>query len=74
MQTVRDSSDILIDTSHLSPWALKSQLVGRFASEDARVFRLHHVLPFRRGVPREADLVFDVRFLRNPHYIEDSAR
>ena len=72
MQTVRDSADILIDTSHLSPWALKSQLVGRFASEDAPGLRVSIMsFSFRRGVPREADLVFDVRFLRNPHYIEE---
>lgn len=72
MQTVRDSADILIDTSHLSPWALKSQLVGRFASEDAQGLCVSIMsFSFRRGVPREADLVFDVRFLQNPHYIEE---
>ena len=72
MQTVRDSADILIDTSHLSPWALKSQLVGRFASEDAPGLCVSIMsFSFRRGVPREADLVFDVRFLQNPHYIEE---
>ena len=72
MQMVRKDADILIDTSHLSPWALKSQLVGRFAPQNVPSLCVSIIsFSFRQGVPREADLVFDVRFLRNPHYINE---
>ena len=72
MQMVRNDADILIDTSHLSPWALKSQLVGRFAPENIPSLCVSIIsFSFRQGIPREADLVFDVRFLRNPHYIDE---
>ena len=72
MQMVRSDADILIDTSHLSPWALKSQLVGRFAPENIPSLCVSIIsFSFRQGIPREADLVFDVRFLRNPHYIDE---
>ena len=72
MRMVRSDADILIDTSHLSPWALKSQLVGRFAPQDSPSLRVSIIsFSFREGTPREADLVFDVRFLRNPHYVDD---
>ena len=72
MQMVRKDADILIDTSHLSPWALKSQLVGRFAHKNVPSLCVSIIsFSFRQGVPREADLVFDVRFLRNPHYINE---
>ena len=72
MRMVRSDADILIDTSHLSPWALKSQLVGRFAPQDRPSLRVSIIsFSFREGAPREADLVFDVRFLRNPHYVDE---
>ena len=66
---VRDRADILIDTSHLTPWMLKRQLMERFAKKDVSVLSIFVTsFSYRLGVPREADLVFDVRFLRNPHY------
>ena len=69
LEPVRDRADILIDTSHLTPWILKRQLMERFARKDVSVLSiLVTSFSYRQGVPREADLVFDVRFLRNPHY------
>jgi UPF0042 nucleotide-binding protein len=66
---VRDSSDIVIDTSALSPHAFKQLLAGHFALERSLATRLAVMsFSYRRGLPREADLVFDVRFLKNPHY------
>jgi UPF0042 nucleotide-binding protein len=63
---VRDSSDIVIDTSALS---FKQLLAGHFALERSLATRLAVMsFSYRRGLPREADLVFDVRFLKNPHY------
>lgn len=69
---VRDSADVVIDTSALSPHQFKQILTGHF-SLGARAGMRIAVMSFsyRRGVPREADLVFDVRFLKNPHYVAE---
>jgi UPF0042 nucleotide-binding protein len=66
---MRDTADLVIDTSVLSPHALKQVLVGHFALGPRVGTRLSVMsFSFRRGLPREADLVFDARFLKNPHY------
>ncbi len=66
---LRARADVVIDTSDLNPWEMRQQL-GEFFSPDLhaglRVFVTSFAYP--HGMPREADLVFDVRFLRNPHY------
>ncbi len=67
---MRDIADLVVDTSSLSPHALKQLLVGHFALGPRLGTRLSVMsFSFRRGLPREADLVFDVRFLKNPHYV-----
>jgi len=66
---VRDSGDVIIDTSALSPHVFKQLLIGHFALGRSPGTRLSVMsFSYRRGLPREADLVFDVRFLKNPHY------
>jgi UPF0042 nucleotide-binding protein len=66
---VRDSADVVIDTSALSPHKFKQLLAGHFALGRGLGTRLSVMsFSYRRGLPREADLVFDVRFLKNPHY------
>jgi len=66
---VRDSADITIDTSALSPHRFKQILAGHFALGPSVGMRISVMsFSFRRGLPREADLVFDARFLKNPHY------
>ncbi|MBV8190933.1 MAG: RNase adapter RapZ [Alphaproteobacteria bacterium] len=67
---VRDSADMVIDTSALSPHQFKQLLAGHFALGRDLATRLSVMsFSYRRGLPREADLVFDVRFLKNPHYV-----
>jgi UPF0042 nucleotide-binding protein len=69
---VRDSADVVIDTSALSPHQFKQVLAGHFALKGTAGLRLAVTsFSFRRGLPREADLVFDARFLRNPHYVPE---
>lgn len=67
---VRDRADLVLDTTGQSPGALKSLLQGQYGAgpgaADLSVFVTS--FSYRRGLPREADLVFDVRFLANPHY------
>ncbi len=66
---MRDSADVVIDTSALSPHEFKQLLGGHFALGRTNGTRLSVMsFSYRRGLPREADLVFDVRFLKNPHY------
>jgi UPF0042 nucleotide-binding protein len=66
---LRDHADTAIDTTLLSPTELRRLLAGHFRLEGGPALSLSLVsFAYRRGLPREADLVFDVRFLANPHY------
>mgnify|MGYP000675236924 FL=1 len=66
---LRERADLTIDSSHLTPADLRQQLLGRFGLEGTLGMSvLVTSFSFREGLPREADLVFDVRFLTNPHY------
>lgn len=63
---LRDHADVRIDTSGLSPHRLKQILAGHFALGASAGVRISVMsFSFRRGLPREADLVFDARFLKN---------
>jgi UPF0042 nucleotide-binding protein len=67
MAPLKAVADSVIDTSELSPSDLRRILAGWFGG--ATQLSLAVVsFAYRYGLPREADLVFDVRFLRNPHY------
>ncbi len=67
---VRDRADITLDTSRLSVRDLRGIIAARFEPESRRAPAIF-VLSFAysRGVPPEADFVFDVRFLTNPHHV-----
>ncbi|MFM7305626.1 MAG: RNase adapter RapZ, partial [Alphaproteobacteria bacterium] len=69
LEALRDTADLTIDTSELPLADLRRMIEGRFAPDAAAGLAVS-VLSFAypKGLPREADLVFDVRFLRNPHY------
>jgi len=67
---LRAVADQVIDTSQLGPHDLKRLLSASFAREDAPGLRVVVVsFSYRNGLPREADIVFDARFLANPHYV-----
>jgi RNase adapter protein RapZ len=71
MAPLRDYSDLTIDTSHLAQPELRQLLAAHFALDAGPGINLMVTsFAFGRGLPREADLVFDVRFLSNPHYRE----
>lgn len=66
---LRARADVVIDTSDLNPWEMRQQVGDHFSpgiDAGLRIFVTSFAYPL--GMPREADLVFDVRFLRNPHY------
>jgi len=69
---LRDRADLVIDTSNLILGDLKRVLHGNFAldaSPGVAVFVTS--FSYRRGLPPEADIVFDARFLVNPHYVAE---
>ena len=67
---LRDRADLVIDTTVLSPGDLKRLLYGHFAlNTQSRITIFITSFSYRHGLPRDADLVVDVRFLRNPHYV-----
>ena len=71
MAALRDHADLVVDTSQLTPHDLRRVLAGHFARRGAAEPTLAVIsFSYRRGLPREADLVFDARFLRNPHYVD----
>jgi UPF0042 nucleotide-binding protein len=70
-QPLRDAADWVVDTSDLPLAALRRMIEQRFGTETTGLAITLTSFAFPSGIPREADLVFDARFLRNPHYIPD---
>ncbi|MBW7458754.1 RNase adapter RapZ [Paenibacillus sepulcri] len=61
----------VIDTSNLKPAQLKERIMSRFANADLSIISINITsFGFKYGIPIDADLIFDVRFLPNPHYVE----
>lgn len=71
LRPVRARADILIDTSDLSPHDLKAELARWFdTGRGAGLAVSVQSFSYKRGVPRGLDMMFDCRFLRNPHWDE----
>lgn len=69
LSPLRDHADQVIDTTGLGLNDLRRQLHGKFSLDVRSSFALFVMsFAYRNGLPREADLVFDARFLANPHY------
>ena len=72
LEPVRDNADHLIDTTDSSIWEHRQRVLGLNLGTPRQKIQLRLVsFSFGKGIPRDADLVFDVRFLRNPHYDPD---
>ena len=68
---VREYATVIIDTSHLSVHDLSKRIQTVFALNNRQTLSLSFVsFGFRHGIPRDADIVFDVRFLKNPYWDE----
>ena len=66
---IRVRADHLIDTSDLSPHDLKADIAGWFeAGATGRLAVSVQSFSYKRGVPRGVDMIFDCRFLANPHW------
>lgn len=72
LENVRKSADYVIDTTHLLTRELKEELDRIFVENEEYNSLMVTVMSFgfKHGIPVDADLVFDVRFLPNPFYIE----
>ncbi len=72
MQPLRETANYIIDTTTLKPRELKEQLAEIFSGEShSNAIQVElSSFGFKRGLPRQADLVYDVRFLPNPFYIK----
>ena len=71
MHNIRAQADLVIDTTHMTGAELRRDLAGHLAPIDSpRLSVFVTSFSYRMGLPRNADLVFDVRFLSNPHYVE----
>lgn len=70
---LKSTSQHVIDTTELTPRKLRQAIIDSFADENRQpAFRIEVVsFGFKYGLPLDADLVFDVRFLPNPHYIPE---
>jgi len=70
MQELRGRADKIIDTSHLTTHQLKEQLKNLFGLHTSSTGLRINIVSFgyKYGIPLDSDLVFDVRFLPNPHY------
>jgi UPF0042 nucleotide-binding protein len=73
MQELRENADKVIDTTDTDPKALKNEITSLFNEQRQPGQFLVNVISFgyKFGVPLDADLLFDVRFLRNPHYVPE---
>jgi UPF0042 nucleotide-binding protein len=73
LEPIRNLADTLIDTSNFNVHELRAHIQARFSHDD----KIRHLLVscvsfgFKNGVPVDADLVFDVRFLPNPHFVPE---
>jgi RNase adapter protein RapZ len=73
MESLRGDADLIIDTSGLTPHGLRDRIRAAFADVgvEAGLNVSLTSFGFKFGAPRDADLVFDVRFLPNPHWVEE---
>lgn len=71
LEDLKGWANQVIDTSSLKPAQLKERIVSRFTQADQNCMSVNVTsFGFKYGVPIDADLIFDVRFLPNPHYVE----
>lgn len=73
MAKLREAADYIIDTSFKTPSELKEEIILRFIEREKEERLLINLVSFgfKQGIPLDADLIFDVRFIPNPYYIDE---
>lgn len=76
LSNLRESADRIIDTTGLSVHQLKERLIEGYGTQRTRDALTVSLMSFgfKHGAPYDADLVFDVRFLPNPHFVDSLKR
>lgn len=77
MESLKEDADLIIDSSGMSPYDLRDRVREAFGRSGAGDRRLQVSLisfGYKHGVPRDADMVLDVRFLPNPHWVAELRR
>ncbi|MCP3028166.1 RNase adapter RapZ [Halobacillus sp. A5] len=71
LDELRGRAQTIIHTTSLKPRELRDRILDQFKAREQQVFSVQLVsFGFKYGIPIDADLMFDVRFLPNPHYVE----
>ncbi|MFE8696565.1 RNase adapter RapZ [Cytobacillus sp. FJAT-53684] len=71
LEELKGRAQLIYDTTKLKPRELREKILTEFSVNKATFFTVNVMsFGFKHGLPIDADLVFDVRFLPNPHYIE----
>ncbi|ALC88864.1 glmZ(sRNA)-inactivating NTPase [Bacillus sp. FJAT-18017] len=71
LEELKGRAQIIYNTSDMKPRELREKILCEFSKNNQTTFTVNVVsFGFKHGIPIDADLVFDVRFLPNPHYIE----
>ncbi len=71
LQPIRQEADEIIDTSSLNPHELRKMITNSFLKKGPKEMKINLMsFGYKYGIPLEADLLFDVRFLPNPYFIE----
>lgn len=73
LASIRDTADYVIDTTNLLTRELKAELDRIFVNNEKYNSLMINIVSFgfKHGIPQDADLVFDVRFLPNPFYLDE---
>lgn len=72
LSEVKGRAKSVYNTSNMKPKELREKIAKEFASDADNIFTVNIMsFGFKHGMPIDADLVFDVRFLKNPYYVEE---
>ena len=72
LSEVKGRAKTIVNTSKLKPRELRERIAQEFSNMSSPTFSLNIMsFGFKHGLPIDADLVFDVRFLKNPYYVEE---
>ncbi|SFF36172.1 UPF0042 nucleotide-binding protein [Paenibacillus catalpae] len=71
LEDLKGSASQVIDTSSIKPTQLKERIISRFTNLENNSLSVNVTsFGFKYGIPIDADLIYDVRFLPNPHYVD----
>lgn len=71
LQDLKGRANQIIDTSQMKPMQLRDKIINQYSQQSSEWTLNVQSFGFKYGIPIDADLVFDVRFLPNPHYVDD---